>query len=201
MPINPTAGYVFGSSEKDCDILLDTVTDRGVSSTAFSIKSDRKTQALKLECLAQKGIYFREIKDFQPKQLQLHDRIPLQPGYTWIIILGSIQIALSAIRRDHSEQQAYDKNFKDYLARLDKAIADVGKLKPSASATSTTSITETPDTRFFTGLWNNYTAAGRVGEGGMASVSLLGTIFLVLSCSNCLFCSIANAELVDHGLH
>ena len=121
----------------------------------------------------------------------------LQPGHTWIIVLGSIQIALSAILRDDSEQKAYDRNLKDYVKSLDKAVLDVGKLNLHASATSTE---ETPDTKVLTGIRGNYTAAWKVGEGGMGSVSVLDTLYLVVYSSRYFSGSIANAELADYRL-
>ena len=191
--MDPDAGYLFGSSENLCDVLLDTVSNRGVSSKAFSIKHHHETQDIILKCLAHKGIFYREdTKDLELKKLTQGGQLHLPPKQTWIIVVGSVQIALSAVLRDHSEQQAFDRNLREYIRYLNKATPNVGNLEAHGAGTSTM---ETPDTRVFTGIWGNYTAAGRVGEGGMAWVSLLDTLFLVLYWSSCLFGSIANAEL------
>ena len=144
---------------------------------AFCIKHERKSRGLLLICLANNGIYFRNTRDAELKRLGKTAQLYLQPNDTWIIVLGSIQIALSTILRDHSEQQAHDRNLKDYIARFDKANPDFGKLNVHGSTTSTM---VTPGTRILTGIWGTYTAAGKVGEGGMGYVSLLYTPFLDL---------------------
>ncbi len=166
---------------------------------AFNIKHHRLNQDLILNCLANKGIFFREnTEDLQLRRLLPGSPICLQPGHTWIIVLGNIQIALTAVTRDHSQQQAYDRNLKDYVRDLAKAVPDVAKLKVHASATSTM---DTPDTRVLQGVWGNYTTTRGVGFGGMGNVCVLDTPFLDLYSSSSLFSSIANAELADHGLH
>ena len=116
----------------------------------------------------------------------------LYPGETWIVAFGIAQLTLKPVMRDQTEGKEFDANVKKYCefrgASLEKTTENIGRLDVQASTQ------ETPDSRILTGVWGNYTTAGWATKGTTANVGVFYTSF-------CLFSSIANAGLVDHGLH
>ena len=192
MPKHPEAGYVFGSSENSCDVLLDTASNRGVGSRSFSIYFHHESHDIFLRCLAYHGIFYREdTENLELKKLSQGSPLRIPPEKTWIIVVGSVQIALSAVVRDQSKQQEFNQNLEDIIGRLGDGDPNVEGLGLDPPGTSTM---ETPDTRVLKGIWGNYTAAGgKVGEGSYAWVSLVDIRFPDLYCSSCPFGSIADA--------
>ena len=148
VPKKPEAGYLFGS-EASCDVLLDSKNDRGVGSKSFRITHHRETLDTVLQCLAHQGIFYREVTEKELKKLSQGSSLPLSPAKTWIIVVGSVQIALKGIVRDPSEQESFEENLKDFIRRLGNKDPDLGALGLGTSSTSTL---QTPDTRILKGI-------------------------------------------------
>ena len=165
---------------------------------AFRIIHERQSHDLKLHCLARNGIYACDRAKNQWKKVVETGLINLPPGNSWTIALGGTQIILWTVARNPSQQRAFDLNLNGYIAREERKNLDFGRLNTQGS---TSSVQDTPATRFLTGIWGDYTAAGKVGEGGHAMVSFLDALFLVSYWANFLSDSIVNATLADHGLH
>lgn len=162
---------------------------------------DRQWKAIILECLAPQGIFYRQDTQAHQRQHLKHGgQLCLQKRCTWIIILGSIQIALTPVLRDPTVQNLYNKNFYSDSGSLVKRVADAEGLM-FHPVTSATSASNSSAPRLLTGIWGEYTTGRRAGDGGNAIVSGLDKLFSVPYCSSCIYGSIANAELADHGLH
>lgn len=174
------------------------MSSRGVGNKSFSIDHHHETHDILLKCLARNGIFYRGDTENDLKKLSQGSPLRLTPGKTLIVVVGGVQIALSAIVRNNSDQEAFDRNLRDYIRPFGfgKGDPNVGGLELHGSGSSK----ETPATRVFKGIWGSYTAAERVGGGSFAWVSPVDTLFPVSYCSSCPFGSITNAEFADHGL-
>ena len=107
------------------------------------------------------------------------NKYALSAGETRVILHGNIRFALKSLTRDVSEQQSFDQNLELFYAfrnsyLLEKANPDIGQLDVQGSTM------ETPQTRVFTGLCDQYTTTSWAAQGDSARVSLFDTSFCLL---------------------
>ena len=176
-PKDPNTGYLFGSGTEICDVLLDTANSRGISRRVFSIQYEQKRSGSRFEfrVLTEKGVSAvgeqQEPGDAQLTELNYKTRHTLIAGETQVLLFGNIQLGLTLLERDDSEQMAFNRNLIEYVELCEKATPNIGQLNVQASNM------ETPHTRVFTGLWGSYTAAGWAPQGTSANVSVFNTSF------------------------
>lgn len=178
-----------------CDVLLDYETLMGVSQRVFSIRARDNYHHFTLSVLTTQAFHAgrrSELGEVDMERLERAYTKTLYPGETWIVTFGIAELALKPVMRDQTEGKHFNKNVQLYRscrsASLEKTTVDIGRLDVQASTQ------ETPDSRILTGVWSSYTTAGWATKGTMANVGIFPTSF-------CLFSSIANAGLADHGLH
>ncbi len=107
-PRNPSSGYVFGSDEASCDVLLDRNNRQGISRMSFAVNFNWTSNKLIIECLAKSGIYLEEgPRSTQPKCKEMRW---LNPAITYRVTQGVVLFQFRQVDRNTHEQRRYPVN-------------------------------------------------------------------------------------------
>ncbi|KAI0548505.1 kinase-like domain-containing protein [Xylaria curta] len=153
-PADSQKGFVFGSDEHKCDVLLDKSQARGVSRKQFAILLDWDTRTLTLENMSSQGtdIESRTFGDFHLEEtLKLHENEIVN------FRLGQFDIEIR-IPGHSSHRDIFFKNWAEYRARLLSKLPVLQKLALKSNTKTGATISD------------DYILGPRLGRGTQASV-------------------------------
>ncbi len=127
-PKDLSKGFVFGSDQRSCDILLATNEDTGISANHFSIQIDWRTRNPVFTALSSSDIQTQILGDKTTRILSEKAWQILEPGTTTTVdlFLGLQFLLFSPDRGDL--QPAYNRHLQHYLRLYQKTVPELANI-------------------------------------------------------------------------
>ncbi|KAI9699642.1 MAG: hypothetical protein M1836_002676 [Candelina mexicana] len=119
MPNDPVSGWIFGSDEETCDVLLSVNVNKGVSRRHFSINFHPESKVLLFKSLSRNGTKLTS------DNIGFRVKVPM--GQTQllasqtIIFAGQIQLNISFPARNDTEQSEYNRLLSQRVSEAKEA--------------------------------------------------------------------------------
>ncbi|KAF5017498.1 hypothetical protein F66182_10560 [Fusarium sp. NRRL 66182] len=133
-PKDPSAGFVFGSNEEKCDILLATSRETGISGTQFAVTFHQQSTAVIIKNLSTRGT---KIRSQSEGATRLRTQRTLHEMEVTTIYLPGLELNVSKLWR-HGDTIAPE--YRAFLARVASSTPELGLLRLQSSATTGTGI-------------------------------------------------------------
>lgn len=128
-PKNLLKGFVFGTDEDTCDVLLHRSRTSGISGNHFSIQIDWDSGSPVLSCLTGRGVRLKEESTRQQmRTLSRDDAQTIPPGTTLFVeVIDGFELTVSCPHRGES-QSTYNEKLKEYYGRYKDAVPDMSNV-------------------------------------------------------------------------
>ena len=128
-PKNLLKGFVFGTDENTCDVLLHRSRSSGISGNHFSIQIDWDSGGPILSCLTGRGVILKEEGTRQQmRTLSRDDAQIIPPGSTLFVeVIHGFELTVSCPDRGKF-QSTYDENLQTYYGRYKHAVPDMSSV-------------------------------------------------------------------------
>ena len=128
-PNNLLKGFIFGTDENTCDVLLQRSRDGGISGNHFSIQIDWDSGNPTLSCLSDRGIRLKDENTGKyVRTLSRDEGETILPGATLLVeVIYRFELAISCPERGKL-QPMYDQNLQDYYRRYSDAVPDLSTM-------------------------------------------------------------------------
>ena len=122
-------GFVFGSDEKTCDVLLHRSRSSGISGNHFSIQIDWDSGNPIISCLSRRGVVLREEGTRQKlRTLSRDDAQTIIPGSTLLVeVLHGFDLTVSCPDRGNF-QPTYNEKLNAYYGKYKDAVPNMGNV-------------------------------------------------------------------------
>ena len=129
VPKDLLKGFVFGTDEKTCDIVLGRSRSSGISGNHFSVQIDWDSGNPVISCLTGTGIRLKkEDTEQQMRTLSRDDTQIIPPGSTFLVeIIDAFELMVSCPNRGDL-QSTYKDKLKEYYGRYKYAVPDMGNV-------------------------------------------------------------------------
>ena len=138
LPKDPTRGFVFGSDEAKCDVVLKDNGSRGISRMHFFVDFNWKSGLARLNNLSQYGTGINSpcIKNGD-RYLRNRDRRILYPSEQTRITAGTLQFDVSFPVLNEQERSLHQQNWKDLYTHWRQAVPNIGELGIQTTSATT----------------------------------------------------------------
>lgn len=128
-PKNLLKGFIFGTDENTCDVLLQRSRATGISGNHFSIQIDWDTGNPILSCLSERGISLKDERTGEYVRTLYRDGgETVLPGATLLVeVIDRFELTISCPDRGRL-QPVYDRNLEDYYRNYKDAVPDVSTM-------------------------------------------------------------------------
>ena len=128
-PKNLLKGFVFGTDEDSCDVLLHRSRSSGISGNHFSIQIDWDSGSPMISCLTGRGVRLKEEGTRQQmRTLSRDDAQTIPPGATLFVeVIHGFELTVSCPDRGKI-QSTYDEKLKTYYGRYKHAVPDMSNV-------------------------------------------------------------------------
>lgn len=122
-------GFIFGTDDNTCDVLLQRSRAGGISGNQFSIQIDWDSGNPMLSCLSDTGIRLKdECTGQYVRTLSRDEDETVLPGTTLLVeVIHRFELTISCPERGRL-QPMYDENLQDYYRRYSDAVPDVSTM-------------------------------------------------------------------------
>lgn len=163
-PFDPLLGWVFGSNEELCDLVIDANCMHGVSGRHFRIHHDWESKSLVLTNISRHGTKMSSPSiGLRGKTISGCGTWRIRPDEQTKIEAGRRSITVEIPCRGVF-QSKYDDNLGSYYREVQEAVPRIGRLKFHGSLVETPLVARGEQTR------SQYTLQEEIGKGTFATV-------------------------------
>ena len=163
-PFDPLLGWVFGSDDDLCDLVLDIDSTQGVSGRHFRIDHDWESKSLILTNMSRHGTKLSSPSiGLRGKVISGSGTWRIRPDEQTTVEAGKSSITVEIPRRG-GYQTEYDDNLEAYYQEVQKAVPHVGRLRFHSSLVETPLVARGERTR------SQYILQEEIGRGAFATV-------------------------------
>lgn len=127
-PFDPLVGWVFGSDDELCDLVLDVNSAQGVSGKHFRIDHDWESRSVILTNMSRHGTKLISPSiGFRGKMISGSSTWRIRPDEQTTIEAGGSSITVEVPRRGVCQGE-YDENLEAYYREVQEAVPQVGRL-------------------------------------------------------------------------
>ena len=119
---DPLDGWVCGSDEDQCDLLLDRDRRHGVSGVAFTIRINHRTQKISITA-GRRGLKYKASDSRRKVLVGKGSTLALKAQESYTVYPGLLQFKIRPVTRTEAETQRFNSNFRKYLLHVNPCFA------------------------------------------------------------------------------